>query len=218
MLHTISASCFFYALSVPGLLNISLSCYFQTFFVRFFESDSFRFKLSDMGYNFLLFVFVPEAPIFWAVFLVHTISCLGLEGSTDSGLTKDRTGSLFLPPYLLFLAAIYPYFNTFGHSAAPCSFPCVTLFQNVLPLPFILSFPQPFSHVLIPSIRPFLCPSQTIYQEWHLLPFSSLKLSPQKHLQHKTPEVESKRRRVKGENQKRRMKDLGEKRAWSQKP
>lgn len=152
---------------------------FSDFSDRFFESDSFRFKLSDMDYNFLLFVFVPEAPIFWAFFLVHTISCLGLEGSTDSGLTKDRTGSPFLPPYLLFLAVIYPYFNTFGHSAAPCSFSQCHIVPHFFPSPFILSFPQPFSHVLIPSIRPFLCPSQTIYQEWHRLLFSSLELSPQ---------------------------------------
>lgn len=82
------ASYFFYALSVSRFLNFSVSCYSQRCSFRFFESDSFNFKLLDKGYNFLLFVFIPEAPIFWMFFLIHRISCLGLEGSMNSGLTN----------------------------------------------------------------------------------------------------------------------------------
>lgn len=196
-----SAAYFFYALSELRFLNILVICYSKSCFFRFFESDNFRFQLSDTGYHFLLFVFVPEGPIFRAFILIHTTLCQGLEGST-----KNRTGSPFPLPYLLFLALICPYFNTSGHSTFLCSFSPFHIVPHILSSPIILSFPQPFPHVLIPSIRPLLCSSQTIYQEWHPFPFYPS--SFHHHLQHKTLEVERKRR-VEGKNQKGGMKDLG---------
>lgn len=104
------AAYFFYALSELRFLNISVTCYSQSCFFRFFESDNFRFQLSDTGYNFPLFVFVPWAPIFGEFILIHIISCLGLEG-IKTGLTKNRTGSLFLPPSLTPFS--HPYVSIF---------------------------------------------------------------------------------------------------------
>lgn len=57
-------------------------------FVRFSDSDSIRFKLSEsftLQFSVSL-CYVPGAfPVF---FLIHTILCLGLKGSINQSLTK----------------------------------------------------------------------------------------------------------------------------------
>lgn len=94
------AAYFFYALSQLRFLNISVTCCSQSCFFRFFESDHFQFQLFDTGYNFPLFVFVPEALIFGAFILIHPISCLGLEGSTNR-FNKAQNWQPIPPPSLI---------------------------------------------------------------------------------------------------------------------
>lgn len=93
------AAYFFYAVSQLRFLNISVTCCSQSCFFRFFESDNFQFQLSDTGYNFPLFVFVPKALIFGAFILIHAISCLGLEGSTNR-FNKEQNWQPIPPPSL----------------------------------------------------------------------------------------------------------------------
>lgn len=195
---------YFNAFSLSRFLNISVSCYSRLFFTILWVG--FRFKLLDKGYNFLLFVFVPEAPIFWLFFLIYTVSCLGLKGSMNSGLKNPKNWQPISPPYLLSLHLIYPYFNTTGHSTL-CSFSQCRIVPHILSLPIALSFPQSFSHGLIPSIRPFLCPSQTIYREWHPFPFHPS--SFHHHLQHKTPRGKKQQKKSRGKESEKRNERLG---------
>lgn len=178
-------------------------------FFTFFESDSFRFKLLDKGYNICT---TPRSSNILNVlpdWHRHRISCLGLEGSMNSGLTNQRTGSPF-PLLICSTSLSFNHILNTGHSTL-CSFSQYHSVPHILSSSFTPFLPQSFSHGLIPSIRPFLCPSQTIYQEWHPFPFYPS--SFQHRLQHKTPQVKSNRRRVDGENEKRGMKDLGEKKS-----
>lgn len=183
-----SAPYFFYALSVPRFLNISVSCCSRSCF-----SGSLRQTV--LGSKFLI----------WAIIFHYLYLSPKLQYSGRSSLltqfhvwaskTKNRTGSSFPPPYLLFLTLIYPFFNTSGHSACLCSFyPCHIVPRIIFLHPLFFSF---LGHALIPTIRPLPCPSQTIYQEWHPFPFHPS--SFHHHLQHKTPEVESKRERTRKE-------------------
>lgn len=115
-------------------------------FFRFFEADSFRFKLSDMGYNFPLFVFVPEAPIFWTFILIHTISCLSLEDKEQNWQLPPPLSPFPLP--LLFII----FFNTSGHSACLCSFsPCHIVPHIFFLHPLFFSF---LGHSLVRSSPP----------------------------------------------------------------
>lgn len=166
---------------------------------RFFEADSFRFKLSDMGYNFPLFVFVPEAPIFWTFILIHTISCLSLED-------KEQNWQLVPPLLVSFSSLLFIIFLTLLVTRLVFVLsPHVTLFLAF----FSFTLYSLLSSAILSCAHPHH-PSTPLSFTGNLprvasLPFSSFKLSPPFTTQN------PRGRKQEGRNQKGGMKDLREK-------
>lgn len=164
-----SAPYFFYALSVLRFLNISVSCCSQSCF-----SGSLRQTV--LGSNFLI----------WAIIFHYLYVSPKLQYSGCSSLftqfhvwaskTKNRTGSSFPPPYLLFLTLIYPFFNTSGHLACLCSsYPCHIVPSFFTLYSFLSSFILSCTHPHHPS-TPLSFTDNLLRVA--PLPFSSFKLSP----------------------------------------
>lgn len=154
-------------------------------FVRFSESDSFRFKLSESESFTLQFPIIPLCPWssqFPVFFLIHTILCLGLEGSRNPSLTKERSdwqlsfSSSSLSPLPLFSNYSSCSFSTclslsyFSFFSSLCFSPSVS-FSNC---PFVtLSFVLTLSSV--PSL--VLTPTQSLMFSLFLHPSPALRLS-----------------------------------------
>lgn len=163
-------------------------------FARFSDSDSLRFKLwvRLSRCTLPIFLLCPWSSQFSIFSLIKQFLCWGLEGIMKSSLTKERSDwqpKFFFPPQSILLLPLFSHTSSHSASATLLSLSFIIFFSHCHIEPSLLSSPFILSSLwsllsldLSCSLSSiflllWLCPSRTIYQEWH--PFTFLPVSSQ---------------------------------------